>query len=137
MVKVINQNRVFRLTVSLNQSVVRLFLFQTVQSCQQENVVKLLSATNLQPSQLDLSQIDCPALNISQCEVSESAGTFLVLVYNPLSRPVTHHVRLPVPSTKYEVYDHRGEKIPTQFNEIPAFIRNIPGDDNYYLPFVI
>ena len=89
--------------------------------------MKLLSKTNLQLSQLDLSRTDCPALNISQCEVTESAGTFLVLLYNPLSRPVTHYVRLPVPSASYEVYDHRGEKIPTQFNEIPSFIRNIPG----------
>ena len=89
--------------------------------------MKLLSKTNLQLSQLDLSRTDCPALNISQCEVTESAESFLVLLYNPLSRPLTHHVRLPVPSAEYEVYDHRGEKIPTQFNEIPSYIRNIPG----------
>ena len=104
-----------------------LLILQTLQSCQEENIMKLLSKTNLQLSQLDLSRTDCPALNISQCEVTESAGTFLVHLYNPLSRPVTHYVRLPVLSASYEVYDHRGEKIPTQFNEIPSFIRNIPG----------
>ena len=104
-----------------------LLILQTVQRCQEENILKLLAKTNLQLSQLDLSQTDCPALNISQCEVTESAETFLVVLYNPLSRPVSHHVRLPVPSTSYQVYDHLGEKIPTQFNEIPAFIRNIPG----------
>ena len=87
-----------------------------------------MSKTNLQLSQLDLSLTDCPALNISQCEVTEAAETFLVLLYNPLSRPVSQHVRLPVASSSYQVYDHLGEKIPAQFNEIPAFIRNIPGN---------
>ena len=32
-----------------------------------------MSKTNLQLSQLDLSRTDCPALNISQCEVTEAA----------------------------------------------------------------
>ena len=89
--------------------------------------MKLLSKTNLQLSQLDLSRTDCPALNISACQVSESAETFLVMVYNPLSRPVDHYVRIPVPQPSYRVFDHLGQEIQTQFNEIPRYIRNIPG----------
>ena len=102
-------------------------IFQALQRCQEENVMKLLGKTNLQLSQVDLSRTDCPALNISQCEVSESAERFLVVVYNPLSRPVDHYVRIPVTQPSYQVYDHLGQELETQFNEIPRYIRNIPG----------
>ena len=47
--------------------------------------------------------------------------------YNPLSRPVTEYVRLPVIGTSYAVYDHRGQAVAAQLNPIPEHIRDIPG----------
>ncbi|KAG0712701.1 Lysosomal alpha-mannosidase [Chionoecetes opilio] len=38
----------------------------------------------------------CPLLNISSCPITESAPSFITTVYNPVARPVTHYVRLPV-----------------------------------------
>lgn len=51
----------------------------------------------------------CLLLNVSQCNVSEKANTFVVTLYNPLSQPVTHHVRLPVTEIAYSVKDPAGK----------------------------
>lgn len=50
----------------------------------------------------------CLLLNISQCDISESNKNFVVTVYNPLSRPVSHYVRLPVSGKAYTVTDPNG-----------------------------
>ena len=52
----------------------------------------------------------CPLLNISSCPVTESSSAFIITVYNPIARPVSHYVRIPVPSdTAYKVTDYKGE----------------------------
>ena len=51
----------------------------------------------------------CPLLNVSQCEPSESGSRFVVTAYNPLSRPVTTYIRLPVrQGSHYTVFDPVG-----------------------------
>lgn len=53
----------------------------------------------------------CLLANISQCEFTENHKQFVVTVYNPLSRPVSHYVRLPVIDQNYQVIDPNGEKV--------------------------
>lgn len=68
----------------------------------------------------------------------------MITVYNPLSRPVSHFVRIPVVNESYEVYDFAGkyickyidyilihillaDEVPSQVVPIFDLIQNIPG----------
>lgn len=55
-----------------------------------------------------LSFNNCLLSNISSCPQTETLDTFLVTVYNPLSRPVSKYIRLPVTGTAYNVTDPDG-----------------------------
>ena len=98
--------------------------------------VKLHRHAGLDTAHLDLSVTSCPRLNITECEVSELAERFIIAVYNPLSRPVTEHLRVPVSDPGYSVYDHLGQVISSQVNEIPEHIKNIPGHYNNHRGFI-
>ena len=52
----------------------------------------------------------CLLLNISTCEYTENNKNFVVTLYNPTSRPLTTHVRLPVRGASYRVKDYLGAK---------------------------
>uniref|UniRef100_A0A8C4E9F8 Alpha-mannosidase n=1 Tax=Dicentrarchus labrax TaxID=13489 RepID=A0A8C4E9F8_DICLA len=56
----------------------------------------------------------CDNLNISVCPLTESSKKFSVNVYNPLARPVTWPVRLPVNGTAYLVSDANGKSVDCQ-----------------------
>ncbi|XP_034043246.1 lysosomal alpha-mannosidase [Thalassophryne amazonica] len=56
----------------------------------------------------------CDNLNISVCPLTESSKKFSVTVYNPLARPVTWPVRLPVNGTSYAVTDANGKAVDSQ-----------------------
>lgn len=55
-----------------------------------------------------LSFNNCLLTNVSSCSLTETLDTFLVTVYNPLSRPVSKYIRLPVTGTSYTVKDPSG-----------------------------
>uniref|UniRef100_A0A4W6E711 Alpha-mannosidase n=1 Tax=Lates calcarifer TaxID=8187 RepID=A0A4W6E711_LATCA len=59
-------------------------------------------------------RIYCDNLNISVCPLTESSKKFSVNVYNPLARPVTWPVRLPVNGTAYTVSDAKGKAVDCQ-----------------------
>ncbi|XP_063218201.1 lysosomal alpha-mannosidase-like [Bacillus rossius redtenbacheri] len=69
----------------------------------------------------------CLLLNISQCDVSEQNDDFVVTVYNPLSRPVSHYVRLPVKNGTYSVTDHAGVSQRVQTLPIPSPVLRLAG----------
>lgn len=69
----------------------------------------------------------CPLTNISQCDITESSDNFIVSVYNPISRPKSHFVRLPVTGSTYTVRDPSGAEIPTQVVPIAAPLFDLPG----------
>ncbi|CAH1141510.1 unnamed protein product [Phyllotreta striolata] len=71
--------------------------------------------------------VNCPLLNISQCEFTEKRPNFIVTIYNPLSRPVSKFVRLPVTGKSYQVVDPSGKKLDTQLVPIADAVRAIPG----------
>ena len=102
-----------------------------VDRCQEENIETLVADSGLNHDQLDLSLTSCPRLNISECEVSELADQFVIVIYNPLSRPVNQYVRVPVTDFSYDVYDSKGERIMGQMNQIPSHIKTIPGKKRY------
>ncbi|XP_072240719.1 lysosomal alpha-mannosidase [Leuresthes tenuis] len=56
-------------------------------------------------------RVFCDNLNISVCPLTESSKKFTVSVYNPLARPVTLPVRLPVNGTAYTVTDAKGKSL--------------------------
>lgn len=70
---------------------------------------------------------NCRLRNISECAISSERNTFLVTVYNPLSRPVDYYVRLPVKNTSYTVLDPQGAEVLTQLLPIPDNLKRIPG----------
>ncbi|CAG9761634.1 unnamed protein product [Ceutorhynchus assimilis] len=69
----------------------------------------------------------CPLLNVSQCTTTTTNDSFVVTIYNPLSRPVDKVVRLPVKEDSYSVNDLQGTEYKTQIIPILDFIKNIPG----------
>ena len=98
-----------------------------VERCQQENIETLVADSGLDHDQLDLSLTSCPRLNISECEVSELADQFVIVIYNPVSRTVNQYVRVPVTDSAYDVFDSKGDRIMSQMNQIPSHIKAIPG----------
>jgi lysosomal alpha-mannosidase len=69
----------------------------------------------------------CWWTNVSSCSFSENQDEFVVTVYNPLSRPVTKYVRLPVLGQAYEVQDPAGTSLVVELIPIPEPVLKIPG----------
>uniref|UniRef100_A0A1B6DE70 Alpha-mannosidase n=1 Tax=Clastoptera arizonana TaxID=38151 RepID=A0A1B6DE70_9HEMI len=91
---------------------------------------KLISKSELKenfPSEITLQS--CMLLNISSCNITETFDSFVVTLYNPLSRIVSKNVRLPVPNngSYYEVYDSSGTQQTIQVVPIHKLVLKIPG----------
>ncbi len=56
-------------------------------------------------------QIFCDTLNITECTISETSDKIAVTIYNPIARPLSQYIRVPIVSGNYEVYDPNGEKV--------------------------
>ncbi|XP_011645218.1 lysosomal alpha-mannosidase isoform X2 [Pogonomyrmex barbatus] len=70
----------------------------------------------------------CLELNISSCAFSEKSDLFTVVLYNPLSRPVSIHVRVPVQGNSYIVRSLTDGVYPTaQIIPVPEAVQRIPG----------
>ncbi|XP_063233743.1 lysosomal alpha-mannosidase-like isoform X2 [Bacillus rossius redtenbacheri] len=101
-------------------------LTEAIHGCQ--NVTKtaihnLLEAAGWSGPRLELES--CLLLNISQCEASEGRAGFLVTVYNPLGRPVSPYVRLPVSGRNYTVTDVNGMEVSWQLVPVPQSVRDL------------
>ncbi|XP_059158646.1 lysosomal alpha-mannosidase-like isoform X2 [Physella acuta] len=73
------------------------------------------------------TQVFCGSLNISICSVTENAYNFQVTLYNPLARPVSYAVRLPVSGIKYTVYKEDGvTQVTSDVLPLPSGTLNIP-----------
>ncbi|XP_068607078.1 lysosomal alpha-mannosidase [Brachionichthys hirsutus] len=70
-------------------------------------------------------RIFCDNLNISVCPLTESSKKFSVNVYNPLARPVTWPVRLPVNGTAYVVSDASGRSVECQVVPVSAATQDV------------
>ncbi|KAF5279394.1 hypothetical protein FQA39_LY05504 [Lamprigera yunnana] len=74
-----------------------------------KHFMKLLNNT----IEKELTFRSCLLANISHCEESQN-DTFVVALYNPLSRKVSYPVRLPVNGNVYNVTDPKGKPVPWQ-----------------------
>ncbi|XP_034395786.1 lysosomal alpha-mannosidase [Cyclopterus lumpus] len=70
-------------------------------------------------------RIYCDKLNVSVCPLTESSSKFSVNVYNPLARPVSWPVRLPVNGTSYKVSDAEGRSVDCQVVPLSAATRAV------------
>ncbi|KAJ8870547.1 hypothetical protein PR048_029570 [Dryococelus australis] len=86
---------------------------------------KMLSQESSE-TKTNLTMRSCLLLNISQCDISESSSEFLVTIYNPLARPTSHYVRLPVNGNNYVVTDYNGAQVPSQMIPVPQSVLDIP-----------
>uniref|UniRef100_A0A1B6CDC3 Alpha-mannosidase n=1 Tax=Clastoptera arizonana TaxID=38151 RepID=A0A1B6CDC3_9HEMI len=91
-------------------------------------IMNLTSNVNVKNNaEMSFSLNLCLLLNISVCEITESNEKFVVTLYNPLSRPVKHYVRIPISQEwDYIVHDHKGQKLQTQIVPIHSSLFNIP-----------
>ncbi|XP_076026820.1 lysosomal alpha-mannosidase [Genypterus blacodes] len=67
----------------------------------------------------------CDNLNISVCPLSETSKKFSVNVYNPLARPVSWPVRLPVNGTDYTVSDAKGKSVDCKVVPVSGATREV------------
>ncbi|XP_068177714.1 lysosomal alpha-mannosidase isoform X2 [Antennarius striatus] len=72
-----------------------------------------------------VERIFCDSLNISICPLTESSKNFSVNVYNPLARPVTWPVRLPVNGTAYVILDASNRSVECQVVPVSAATQNV------------
>ncbi|XP_074990260.1 lysosomal alpha-mannosidase isoform X3 [Calonectris borealis] len=70
----------------------------------------------------------CNALNVSVCPLTEAAGRFTVILYNPLGRQVSWPIRLPVNGASYAVTDPQGQPVPSEVVPVSNFTRRLRGD---------
>ncbi|XP_062292629.1 lysosomal alpha-mannosidase [Scomber scombrus] len=70
-------------------------------------------------------RIYCDNLNISVCPLTESSKKFSVNVYNPLVRPVTWPVRLPVNGSAYAVSDANGKSVDCKVVPVSGVTRDV------------
>nr|XP_020473504.1 lysosomal alpha-mannosidase [Monopterus albus] len=70
-------------------------------------------------------RIYCDNLNISVCPLTESSKKFSVNVYNPLARPVTWPVSLPVNGSAYTVSDAQGKSVDCQVVPVSQATQNV------------
>ncbi|XP_060520627.1 lysosomal alpha-mannosidase-like isoform X2 [Cylas formicarius] len=69
----------------------------------------------------------CPLLNVSQCAATELEDVLIITVYNPLSRNVSKHVRLPIIDGSYTIRDPEGNFLVTQEIPISESVLKVPG----------
>ena len=76
-----------------------------------------------------LNEFLCPLRNVSECSLTTKNDNIILLVYNPLSRPVAKYIRFPVAkdATDVNIYDDAGELVNVNLLPIHPTIKNIPG----------
>nr|XP_057921276.1 lysosomal alpha-mannosidase isoform X2 [Doryrhamphus excisus] len=76
-------------------------------------------------------RIYCNNLNISLCSLTESSKKFSINVFNPLARPVTWPVRLPVNGSAYVVSDARGKTVDCEVVPVSQATQNVRGNRGF------
>ncbi|XP_042885144.1 lysosomal alpha-mannosidase-like isoform X3 [Penaeus japonicus] len=80
------------------------------------------------PLEATAMPVFCPLLNVSSCPLTEASEAFTVTTYNPLARPRSFPVRVPVPSgAGYKVTDDQGHAIVSQLVPVPDAVLRVPG----------
>ena len=71
----------------------------------------------------------CPLRNVSECSLTTQNDRAILLVYNPLARPVAKYIRFPVAkdTTTVKIYNDEGEEVNVNLLEIHPTVKSIPG----------
>ncbi|KAM9856488.1 lysosomal alpha-mannosidase [Aulostomus maculatus] len=73
----------------------------------------------------------CDNLNISVCPLTESSNKFSVSVFNPLARPITRPVRLPVNGSVYSVTDANGKPVDCEVLPVSRATQAVRGNQGF------
>jgi len=57
------------------------------------------------------SEVFCNLLNITDCGVTESNDKIAVTLYNPIARPVSQYISIPVVNNNHKVYESNGQAV--------------------------
>jgi lysosomal alpha-mannosidase len=57
------------------------------------------------------TEVFCDLLNVTECSITETNDKIAVTVYNPIARPVSQYIRVPVSANNYQVFDSSGQKV--------------------------
>ena len=71
----------------------------------------------------------CPLRNVSDCSLTTQNDVTILLVYNPLARPIAKYIRFPVAkdTTDVKIYNVDGEELNVNLIEIHQTVKSIPG----------
>ena len=71
----------------------------------------------------------CPLRNMSDCSLTTQNDKTILLVYNPLARPIAKYIRFPVAkdTTDVKIYNADGEEVNVNLLEIHPTVKSIPG----------
>uniref|UniRef100_W8C2M5 Alpha-mannosidase n=2 Tax=Ceratitis capitata TaxID=7213 RepID=W8C2M5_CERCA len=97
-------------------------LAAAIESAQTNARLALQRLTNLTNGEF----VSCLQLNISVCEFTkDGANQVVVTLFNPLARPSTQYVRVPVKNEAYIVTDDSGRVVPSDLLPIPNEVQNL------------
>uniref|UniRef100_A0A3B1J9Z3 Alpha-mannosidase n=1 Tax=Astyanax mexicanus TaxID=7994 RepID=A0A3B1J9Z3_ASTMX len=73
----------------------------------------------------NVPRVFCENLNISVCPLTEGSKRFSMNVYNPLARPISWSVHLPVNGSSYSVQDSNGMAVNSQVIPVSKATQNL------------
>lgn len=83
----------------------------------------------------------CDYLNISVCRITETEKSVIINVYNPIARPISTYIRLPVNTRNVLVFGSKAEAVKSQImpvsKETAQLRRNLKGFAAYEIVFPI
>jgi lysosomal alpha-mannosidase len=59
--------------------------------------------------------------------MTEGNNSIAVTIYNPIGRPVSQLIRLPITNKSYQIFDPNGKTVTSNLVPIPEYVQNIPG----------
>ena len=76
-----------------------------------------------------MNEFLCPLRNVSECALATSNDNIILLVYNPLARPIAKYIKFPVAkdAVAVKIYNDEGEEVNVDLLEIHSTVKNIPG----------
>ena len=85
------------------------------------------------------SEVFCDLLNVTECSLTETNDKIAVTIYNPIARPVSQNLRVPVSGNNYQVFDASGQKVnPISVLSVSGAVKRLPerhSSANYELTF--
>lgn len=73
------------------------------------------------------SEVFCDSLNVTACSLSENNDKIAITVYNPIARPISQYLRVPVSGNNYQVFDASAQKVnETSVLSVSEAVKHLP-----------